>query len=233
MVVVFFPNLFPWEWTFTTLLTILVDTVFNFYTFGLTWHFTLSGAVVRRLGWLWNAWITKEACFVIWEVRYECLTATCQSGVQSPVLAELATCLSKSKCSISETPRGIPEHCPVRFYFLFKSVVGTPSQFLLQVCCTFFNGQLDLHLTWFPFPCLQHPWFPSVLCWGGKGALAGQVRGKQEPASRLAWESLNFRASSADRNLELEGEWAGQDHETCFTNKASNIAVLLFWCHLV
>lgn len=50
-------------------LTILVDTVFNFYSFGLTWDFTLNSAVGRRLDLLWDAWITEGACSVIWEVR--------------------------------------------------------------------------------------------------------------------------------------------------------------------
>lgn len=60
-----FPNYFLQNELSPLLLTILMDTVFNFYTFGLTWRFTLNSAVGRRLGLLWDTWITKEACFVI------------------------------------------------------------------------------------------------------------------------------------------------------------------------
>lgn len=52
-------ELSPW------LLTILVDTAFNFCIFDLTWYFTLNNAVGRRLGLLCDTWITKEARFVI------------------------------------------------------------------------------------------------------------------------------------------------------------------------
>lgn len=130
--------------------------------------------MVRRLGLLWNAWITKEVCFVNWEVRYGYLTATCQSRVQSPVFAELAS-LPIQKLSTSETPRGIPEHCPVMFYFLSKSIVGTHSQCRSRSAALSLTVNMIFISFAFHFnPCLQHPWFPSVLCWGAKGALAGE-----------------------------------------------------------
>lgn len=121
-----------------------------------------------------------------------------------------SACLSKSKYSISETPRGIPEHCPLTFCFLFKSVVETHSHLLLQVYSTFFNSQYDLHLAWVrlqPMPAAPLVPFSAVL---GRGKEHWQVREK-EAASRLAWENLDSRASPAPA-LQTE-TWSQRESE--------------------
>lgn len=79
----------------------------------------------------------------------------------------------------------------------------THLQLLLQVCCTFFNNQHDLLLTWFPFQSM--PAAPLVPFSGVLG------REKQEPASRLAWENLNSRTSPAQA-LQTE-TWSWRESE--------------------
>lgn len=58
-------------------------------------------------------------------------------------------------------------------------------------------------------PCLQQPCFPSVLCWGGEGTLAG--KGNKDPTCKLAWENLNSRASPAPA-LQTE-TWSWRESE--------------------
>lgn len=96
----------------------------------------MFNAVGRRLGLLCDTLITEEAHFVIplgreTRVSYRDLavedTVFHLSRVSQPIYP-------KSNYGISEAPRGISKHCPVLLCFLFKSVVGTHFQLLLQVC---------------------------------------------------------------------------------------------------
>lgn len=114
--------------------------------------------------------------------------------------------------------------------FLFKWVVETHFQFLLQVCCTLTVNMIFISLGFIFNPCLQHPSFPSVLCWGGKGALAGE--GEVGTPSRLVWENLNSRASPAQALQTETWSWResqqGRSMRLTLLVKHPKPAVLLF-----
>lgn len=105
----------------------------------LAWHGISHWTMQWAAGWVCGVitWITKEA----WEVRQGYLTETCQLRMQSSIWAELAS-LFIQKGTVASVPRGIYKHCPVLFWFIFKSVTGTSFQLLLQVHSTFFKQSI-------------------------------------------------------------------------------------------
>lgn len=134
-------------------------------------------------------WITKEA----WEVRQGYPTETCQLRTQSSIRVELGS-LFIQKGTMASVPREICKHCPVLFWFIFKSVVGTSFQLLLQVHSTFFKQSIwsSSHLSLIS----AHTYSSSGLlqCFMGEGKGTSQWPLAPSPASRLALKNLNFRA---------------------------------------
>lgn len=120
---------------------------------------------------LWDTWITKEACFVI-PLGNKVWLSYCSLSVKGTVF-------SLSRVSQPVYPKA--NTASVRRQEEFLSTVLLRFVFCLNqlwrhipICCSR-STALSLTVSMifislgFDFnPCLQHPWFPSVLCWEGE-----------------------------------------------------------------